>query len=324
MDPRQTKINARRGYRERQLKKATIRKLVAAGWAPIRKENIMDHENNIEEGDFIEVDPTPNTTQEEPQRRPWWPLLVGIALAAGIIALIVFRPKATNVTPPTPTPTVETTESETSEEPVVEVTPTPETEEVEVVTPTPTVETTESETSEEPNDKVVACDTIQISIDGVNWTDAGEYIQTESVHDIGNRVVWTSRRTIVPGKAWNESLTETELRTVENTWIKVRLNTCETIPVIFGGGIRINGLEFNEGALFQLKSGIQDIELRNAELVLWFDQPHLTKDISNRVVDEILNGNFDITSRLGLAVTDSLKEYLPDEILVGVQIVIMP
>jgi len=165
----------------------------------------------------------------------------------------------------------------------------------------------------------IPCNTIQVSTDGgTTWNDAGEELDTE----LGHRVTWTSRRTVVPAKAWNEKLSDAELKLVETTWVKVRFNACQTKAVLFAGGTKINTLKFEKGVLLQLDNQ-REIDVRNGELVLWFDQEHQDKDLE-RIVKEIKNGNFDIKSRLGLAVTDNLKDKLPADLMTGVQIVLIP
>jgi hypothetical protein len=169
------------------------------------------------------------------------------------------------------------------------------------------------------------CESIQFSADGgKTWIDSGLLLETESTLDIGKRVTWTNRSTLVPNKAYNEELSPTELKTVQNTWLKVRYNACETKAILFAHGTKIDTLAFNNGVLFQLPSGQHEINVLNGELILWFDQTHQNKDISGRIVDQIRHGNFDIKSKLAFAVTDSLKDILPSDLLAGVQIVLLP
>lgn len=183
-----------------------------------------------------------------------------------------------------------------------------------VATPAPT---------EAPVVAAIPCETIMVSKDSGNtWVSAGLALDTESVYDIGNRVTWTSRSSLVD-KAPDVALTDAELKLVEQTWLMVRYNACQTQPVLFTGGVKIDTLKFDKGALFLLPLGQHEISVRNGELVLWYDTQHQDKDLL-RIIKEIRNGNFDISSRLGLAVTDSLKDKLPSDILDGVQIVLLP
>ena len=168
-----------------------------------------------------------------------------------------------------------------------------------------------------------ACDTIESSLDnGKTWQNTGLRLDNESVYNIGDRVTFTARSVLVPSKAYNEALTADELKLVEQTWLKVRFNTCETTGIVFSGGIKVGGLTFNKGVLFKM-SGVREFDLRNGEIVLWFDTEHQTKDLT-RVVDQIRDGNFDIKSQLAFAVTDSLKDQLPADLMKGVQVVILP
>lgn len=182
--------------------------------------------------------------------------------------------------------------------PVVAATPVP-------VSPTAVPEV--AVTPPVPAPIVAACDTIEVSTDGgQTWQNTGENLETEAVYDIGNRVTWTARRTLVPGKAWNEKLSDAELKTVEQTWLDVRFNACETEAVVFAGGFQMGNVSFNNGVLFAFK-GERQIRVRNGEIVLWYDQPHRDKDLG-RIIDQIKNGNFDIHGPLALAVADGLKD----------------
>lgn len=177
----------------------------------------------------------------------------------------------------------------------------------------------------EVEDPVVACETIEVSTDdGKTWLDAGIDLETEEVYDIGDRVTFTARSILVPNKEYNEELSNLELKKVETTWLKVRLNACETKAVVFTHDIELGDLKFDEGVLFELGTGYQEFNLRNGEIILWFDQEHQDKDITKRIVEEIRKGNFDIKSKLDFAVTDNLKDILPADILEGVQIVLIP
>jgi hypothetical protein len=172
----------------------------------------------------------------------------------------------------------------------------------------------------------VVCETIEVSKDGgLTWENAGLSLETESVYDIGNRVTWTSRATLVD-KAPDQGLTDKELKLVENTWLDVRFNACSTEAVIFAYGFEMGNVKFDGGVLFAFK-GEQQFRVRNGEIVLWYDQPHRDKDLG-RIIDQVKTGNFDIEGPLAFALADGLKdvkvvaEYLashPD-----VKIVILP
>jgi len=290
MDPRKT--NARRGYAEREQKRKLAREQAASEWQYVTQEGKM------------------NTNE---RKFPWWVLIVlGVLVLSSCCCIsgisgILFPRQAAPVAQETEAPVIPTKAPV-----VVEPTPAP-------VIPTedPVVEPTQASVTP------VSCETIEVSKDGGNtWTSAGLALETESVYDIGNRVTWTSRSFLVD-KAPDVELTDAELKIVENTWLKVRLNACNTNVVVFTHGIKIDDLKFDKGALFDLGDGYQEFDIRNGEVILWFDIQHQDKDLL-RIVKEIRNGNFDIKSRLGLAVTDSLKDKLPEDILVGVQIVLLP
>ncbi len=243
---------------------------------------------------------------------PWWGFIL-IGLSILVFGVLVFRPQATQKVALIPlNPTSEN--AAPTEEPPAEPTPAP----TEMPTEAPVVAT------EAPVTPIVACETIEVSKDdGLTWENAGLSLETESVYDIGNRVTWTSRSSLV-NKAPDQGLTDKELKLVENTWLKVRLNACNTNVVVFTHGIKIGELKFDKGALFELGTGYQELDIRNGEIVLWFDQKHQNKDITERIVKEIRNGNFDIKSKLDFAVTDNLKDILPADLLKGVQIVLIP
>jgi hypothetical protein len=161
---------------------------------------------------------------------------------------------------------------------------------------------------EDPAPAEIACDSIQVSTDnGETWTNAGENLKTESTMDIGDRVTWTSRRTVIPAKAWNEKLTDAELKQVEQTWLDVRFNVCKSFKaVIFAGGVDLGDGEylFDEGALFDFGKGVHTMRIRNGEAIIWADEEHMIKDIQGtdglaekeegRLINQIRHGNFDI------------------------------
>lgn len=231
-----------------------------------------------------------------------------VAVVVTLSLLLTGCKKTQSTTPPTPV--VET----------VIVTATPAPTETSMTTPTPTVEMTESETEEPNDDEVVPCDTIQALLNGV-WTNVGEKIDTD---DIGNRITFTARSVLIPSKNWNETLSSEELEIVEQTWLNVRFNVCNTYnAVVFAGGVELGEYLFDQGVLFDFGQGIHTLRIRNAEIILWADVNHMVKDIEGRMTHEIRNGNFDITSRLDLAVSDTLTEFLPEDIAQGVQIVVI-
>lgn len=153
----------------------------------------------------------------------------------------------------------------------------------------------------------VRCESIQVSTDGgTTWKDSGLDLKTEAKYDIGDRTTWTSRSTLVPGKAYDEALSTDELKTVEQTWLDVRFNACNTEAVVFAGGFEMGNVKFDGGVLFSLK-GEKQLRVRNGEVVLWHDTAHRDKDLG-RVIDQIEVGNFDIHGPLALAVADGLKD----------------
>jgi hypothetical protein len=158
-----------------------------------------------------------------------------------------------------------------------------------------------------PTEKPAArCESIQVSKDGGNtWIDAGLSLETESKFDIGDRETWTARSTLTD-KAPDEKLTDEELKTVEQTWLDVKINTCNTEAVIFAGGFEMSNTKFDGGVLLSMK-GERQFRVRNGEIVLWYDTVHRDKDLG-RIVDQIKVGNFDIHGPLALAVADGLKD----------------
>jgi len=223
---------------------------------------------------------------------PW------VLLGLFILGMLLWHPWTVPTAPTaTETPVVSSTEV-----PIVVATEAPKATEV-VTTEVPVV-ATEAPVVETP---IVACETIEVSKDnGVTWENAGLSLETESVYDIGKRVTFTNRSVLVPNKAYNEELSDLELQTVENTWLDVRFNACDTEAVVFSHGFEMNNTIFNGGVLFNLK-GEQQIRIRNGEVVLWYDIPHRDKDLG-RIIDQIKVGNFDIHGPLALAVADRLKD----------------
>ncbi|HNY04502.1 MAG TPA: hypothetical protein PKI92_01975 [Candidatus Woesebacteria bacterium] len=225
---------------------------------------------------------------------PWWGFIL-IGLSILVFGVLVFRPQATQKVALIPlNPTSEN--AAPTEEPPAEPTPAP----TEMPTEAPVVAT------EAPVTPLVACETIEVSKDdGLTWENAGLSLETESVYDIGNRVTWTSRSSLVD-KAPDQGLTDKELKLVENTWLDVRFNACNTEAVVFAHGFEMNKTVFDGGVLFSFK-GEQTIRVKNGEIALWYDTQHRDKDLG-RIVEQIKIGNFDIHESLAFSFADRLKD----------------
>jgi cytoskeletal protein RodZ len=224
-------------------------------------------------------------------------------------------PMATSTPAPTKTLAPSATATVTATSTVVSTT---------VVGIPPVVATTAEPSS---SNEAIPCESIQVSQDGgKTWTSVGLALQTESVYDIGDRVTFTSRSVLVPNKAYNEALSSVELKTVENTWLDIKLNACKTEAVVFSYGFEKNNVKFDGGVLFNLK-GEQQFRIKNGEVVLWYDQIHRDKDLG-RIIGQVKVGNFDIKGPLAFAIADGLKDVkiIADYMTAhpGVKIVILP
>jgi len=230
-----------------------------------------------------------------------WSWLPWALLGLFVIGMLLWHPWTVPTAPTaTETPVVSSTEAPiiptaAPTEPVATEAPV-------IATETPTEVPIVNQT-----DVMVPCESIQVSTDnGLTWIDSGLSLETEATFDIGKRVTWTNRSTLVPNKAYNEKLSPAELKTVENTWLDVRFNACNTEAVVFAHGFEMNKTVFDGGVLFSFK-GEQTIRVKNGEIVLWYDTQHRDKDLG-RIVDEIKIGNFDIHGPLAFSFADRLKD----------------
>ena len=213
------------------------------------------------------------------------------------------------------------TATPTSELPVIPITPT--FEEVTVVEPTNTLE---PEPTIEPTVTLAlaSCTTPSIKAGLLTAdTEMGEYIDSY----LGERMTYTSRRLIVPAKAWNEVLTADELLAVETTWQDVQVCIPEgTTGRIFASGFEQGLDRYENGVLMTLTPGLYEFKLRNGEIVLWYPESNdfAVKDLT-RIVEQIKVGNFDIKSPLAFfGVTTDLLPSIPDTLVKERNVQIVP
>ena len=173
----------------------------------------------------------------------------------------------------------------------------------------------------------VSCDTpsIQSSIDGLSANEYGEYLDTV----LGERMTFTSRKVIVPAKAWNDPLTADELRSVETTWLQMQVCIPDgMIGRIFAFAFEQGSKQYKNGVLMTLNPGLYEFKMRNGEVVIWYpDQESFASDDLVRIIEQIKVGNFDIKAPLAFfGVTTDLLPQIPSQLVKdrNVQIVSFP
>jgi len=246
---------------------------------------------------------------------PWWGFIL-IGLSILVFGVLVFRPQATQKVALIPlNPTSEN--AAPTEEPPAEPTPAPT--EMPTEAPTEPVATTEA-----PAPAAISCDTPSIKA-GLNAADIeyGEYLDTV----LGKRMTFTSRRLLVPNKAWNDPLTSGELKTVEETW--QYLQVCipdEMFGRIFASGFEQGTTRYESGVLMTLEPGMYEFNLLNGEIVLWYpEQDKFEQNDLVRIFDQIRNGNFDIHSELAFfATTTDLLPKIPADLVQKNNVQIVP
>jgi len=186
----------------------------------------------------------------------------------------------------------------------------------------PTAIESETETESEPIILIPTTPSIFAMIGTEEFGNQGEYLKTE----LGERMTFTNRKVVVPDKAWNDPLTETELKSVETTWVTIKIDIPEgMVGTVFAGGLEQGTNRYENGVLLTLDPGSYEFNLRNGEVVLWYpsQDEYKTNDIV-RIIDQIKNGNFDIKSELQFfGVTADLLPSIPDDLVVerNVQII---
>jgi len=156
-------------------------------------------------------------------------------------------------------------------------------------------------------------------------TEYGEYLDTT----LGKRMTFTSRKVIVPAKAWNDPLSESELKSVEQTWLFVNVCVPEGMfGRVFAGGYEQGLNRFENGVLMTLQPGVYEFKIRNGEIVdTGLQQDEFAAKDLDRIVEQIKNGNFDIKNALAFfGVTADILPKIPSELVKerNVQIVSAP
>jgi len=161
------------------------------------------------------------------------------------------------------------------------------------------------QTPVQPNQQVPTEAVIYAQYKGV-MTNFGIYF--DRANPIGERITYTNRNLLVPDKAWNDPLTQVELRLVETTWVPIEVDLPQGASlVIFAGGLKQDGkIISNNGIYLDTKTAgfYRNLEIRNGEAVIWFNDQNKAADWE-RIKTQVQNGNFDI--RHDLQLTDIYK-----------------
>lgn len=171
----------------------------------------------------------------------------------------------------------------------------------------------------------VSCTTpsIKASLDGSNWTEQGEFLDTV----LGKRMTFTNRKVVVPSKAWNDPLTTDELKLVEQTWVKIQICVVEgQNAILFAGGLEQSLNRYENGILLSLKPGLYEFSLRNGEAVIWYpNQETFFKKDLDRIFDQIRMGNFDVKAPLAFfGVSADLLSKVPDDLVKQRNVQVVP
>jgi hypothetical protein len=265
------------------------------------------------------------TEEETKNHRGWW-IAIAVLVVLGLLIGSFFVGRGNKVTTTlVVTPTVnEVAQLQSTIASLLQQNPT------EAPTAAPTEALTAAPTeppvvaTEAPAPVAVSCNTPSIKA-GLNAADIefGEYLDT----NLGKRMTFTSRKVIVPAKAWNDPLTESELKSVENTWLFMQVCIPEgTTGRIFASGFEQGVNRFENGVLLTLNSGIYEFRMRNGEVVIWYpgQESFSSKDLV-RIVEQIKVGNFDIKSPLAFfGVTTDLLPSIPDALVKERNVQIIP
>jgi len=168
------------------------------------------------------------------------------------------------------------------------------------------------------------CDTPSI-LAGIDTADSnmGEYLDTI----LGERMTYTSRRLLVPEKAWNVELTPTELAIVEETWQEISVCIPEGFfGRIFAGGFEQGVSQYNNGVILTLQPGTYQFQLRNGEIVIWYPNQDSFADADlERIFTQVRDGNFDIHAELEFfATTADILPLVPTDMVQEKNIQIVP
>ncbi|MBI2465446.1 hypothetical protein HYV64_04875 [Candidatus Shapirobacteria bacterium] len=112
----------------------------------------------------------------------------------------------------------------------------------------------------------------------------------------------------------------TELDNIQHTWVDYNVEVPEgtAYAVAFGYSVKINGKEYQPGAIIMLPTdgGTVKVSILDGELVFWRDLTAMHDDISDRISTEIANGNLSIDGPLAFSFcSQEFTGYVPRELL---------
>lgn len=176
----------------------------------------------------------------------------------------------------------------------------------------------------DPAPAPMSCNTPSIKA-GLTAADVefGEFLDT----NLGKRMTFTSRKVVVPAKAWNDPLTAEELKSVEQTWLFATVCVPEGMSgTIFAGGYEQGINRYENGVLMTLGAGVYEFKIRNGEIVLWYPQQESfsAKDM-DRIFEQIRSCNFDIKGKLAFfGTTADLFSQIPQDLVKERNVQIVP
>lgn len=172
--------------------------------------------------------------------------------------------------------------------------------------PAPRADTHQGPATEVPTAATCTSPSIKVTYNG-QTSEQGEYLNTE----LGERMTFTTRKVVIPGKAWNEPLSSDELAAVETSWVSVDLCVPEGMLMarIETGGLSQGTIHYEDGVTMTLQPGHYRFSLRNGAIAIWYPgQDSFAAADLVRIVKETLHGNLDIKQALAAhSITKDLK-----------------
>lgn len=240
-----------------------------------------------------------NQTTTSSQKWNWLPWLIAGLLAVSL--LIVLNPLGLTVSTKAPAATTEATEAPAAVAPA-KATDAP-AEPVATEAPAEPVVTEAPAAAAIPD---VSCEISASTDGGKTWNSVGQ--------NLGNRLA-TTNGIILYGHTAPYDKTN-ELPTVEQTWVSFKIVGCEgTFPVVFAGGFKTTNVSYNDGVVLYL-GNLKEFSMRNGELVIHTSFSGMHTDVSDRIPNQIINGNLDFPNqKLAFKqITAEFLGYIPKEL----------
>lgn len=130
-----------------------------------------------------------------------------------------------------------------------------------------------------------------------------------------NRITITCGEILFPGVGPG-NYTQSQLEKISSTWVEFKIYPNGMLPMVFAGGLTVNGKTYNSGVAAYVGGKTLTIKVRDGEIVLWSLLEDMHADIENRMAIQIQEGNLDYSRALNFKVCSAeVAGYFPTELL---------